>query len=1724
VFWTRADRLRDDLLAAGNPPARGGGGGVVPLRYPQARPTERGLVGVAIRALAVLGVDLPRHAVRWAAQRVERRLDGEPGLHRIGADGTLRREQPVAGGEPVLILLHGTASSTRNAFSRLIAAPGQDSPWRQLHGRYGGRVFGFEHRTLTESPLDNALALLEALPKAGAPPLHLVSHSRGGLIGELLCFGGRSPAFPEELLAAARVDDDERAKLERLDGLLGRLRPIERFVRVACPARGTTLASGRLDVYFSILVQLLEATHPIAGAVGELLAAVVKERTQPDSLPGLAAQMPTSSLIRALHAAPPLDSDLTVIAGDADGPLEGLADLFFRCDNDLVVDTGSMYGGAPRRRSRGYLAKGREVHHCRYFGRAETVAKMVDGLLRGEDEDAGCSTARAVATPVVRRGAACAAAEATDRPAVVLVPGAMGSHLAVVGEEGRERVWLDLGSLMRGGFDGLADPSDARRTVVADGLLDPGDGLFAAFLRRSGHHVLPYAYDWRRPLEEAAAGLAELLDERLEKSGRPVRIVAHSSGGLVARMLIATEPESWARTVARGGRLVQLGTPHRGTFAVPSLLCGDDALVRKLALVDPERGEHGWRRAFARFPGLVALAPQTADGRFFERRAWRELRRRLRPGAPDDDASLPADELLAAARESIETLTGVDLSRHPVAYVAGHAERTPALLPDGVVGETRRGDGRVSWEEGIPEGVPTWYLDAPHGRLLDHPPAFDGLLELVVDGATRRLSRSEPAARRRRSRPATAAPAPGSPFPGEAELAASVFPSEGSLAAAALGDEERSPIERTAAEAPPCEVCVVHGDLAYTEHPVMVGHYVGDPLLSAEAALDRRLDGALSARNLLGLYPGEIPSHEVILRRGADDGGPQGALVVGLGEVGTLTAGGLTRTVEEAVVRYGQTWRERPENGDGGGDHGGGSLGLSSLLIGSGTAGLPIEQSIASILLGVRLANQRLRQLAAGACSPVAVERLELIEIYEDRALQALHVLRAMSGEVFGELVVSPDLVRADGGHRRASPIEPGGWWLPVTICAAEEGEDVLEVVADERRARVKPEKVQLQPELIARLLEHPIETASPAHRRVAEALFELLLPLPFKERVAERHKMLLVVDETAARYPWELLVDRLAKSGRPVGADAGLVRQLRLDRVRHDVCHPERRAALVIGDPPSSLPGLPGARDEAVRVADLLARRGWTVERQIRGDDESEKGPGKSEIDPASIAAETMTADPRILHLAGHGLYDPDHPTHTGMVIGCDGDEESPTYVLLSAAEIAQMRLVPELVFVNCCSLGRIESTPPHLLAANLATELIASGVRAVVAAGWSVDDAAAALFAETFYDRLLAGRTFGDAVYEARKQTYEAHPDSNTWAAYQCYGDPGFRLPDSAGREEREAAPTIDPVDPAEVAADLHNLHARAKHERASDQTAALARELERIEDLLRARGWQGRAEMHVGLARAWAEIGELDRGILHYETARSIPSAAVSVGDLEQLANLRARRAAERAAEAEDAESRARAQEEIRHSIAELETLGRLAESKERSALLGSAHRRLAQVLALGSDDEPALRDALERTAKHYGDAAAQAPDDPYPLINALFAVVVLGGPWDPPPRGKLRGLPLARRETFRRELHDLLDRLATAPRRKFWDHCYAADTALLEALHEDRLAADLQRLTASYRDLFRGYGSPREHASVIDHLSFLVRQLRRRGVDDAVVAGRADGIAAMLAAVRGGGGSV
>lgn len=279
--------------------------------------------------------------------------------------------------------------------------------------------------------------------------------------------------------------------------------------------------------------------------------------------------------------------------------------------------------------------------------------------------------------------------------------------------------------------------------------------------------------------------------------------------------------------------------------------------------------------------------------------------------------------------------------------------------------------------------------------------------------------------------------------------------------------------------------------------------------------------------------------------------------------------------------------------------------------------------------------------------------------------------------------------------------------------------------------------------------------------------LFELLLPKAFKELFERQLTLLLVLDSETARYPWELLT---SPSGlQPFVLEKGLIRQSQTALTLPQVQMTTDLSALIIGDPLSNFSALPGASREAEAVATILSQ--YFGAARIT----AHIGP---QNDATTIITTLFAREYNILHLTGHGTYLPDEPTPSGLVLNND--------LRLTATELRQLRTIPNLVFINFCHLGQLDSQSrqlqlwePHRMAASFAEELIGMGVKAVVVAGWAVDDAAALTFAEAFYNEFLSGHTFGESVLRARQLVREHHRDVNTWAAYQCYGDPNFTLP---------------------------------------------------------------------------------------------------------------------------------------------------------------------------------------------------------------------------------------------------------------------------------------------------------------------------------------------------------
>ncbi|HZF79774.1 MAG TPA: hypothetical protein VEZ89_08280, partial [Rubrivivax sp.] len=565
----------------------------------QAAPTRaRGFLGhVLLQAFEVItgvgGELIKDKAVDFVASKVVAKVDGQvdAGVYALqpeslsalkGSPHKLAQVPSAAkpDSEPLLVLIHGTFVDTASTFGKLWALHSQRVA--MLFSTYGGRVYALDHPTVGATPIANALTLVNALPDGAR--LHLATHSRGGLVAEVLArIAGQQGVLGSEELAHFE-GPAHAAHLRELKQLAAAVRAkgirVDRVVRVACPARGTLLASKRLDAYLSVLKWGIELTGvPVLPSLVDFLSEVARRRANPEDLPGLASMIPDSPLLNWLNSAEePIAGELRVVAGDLQGDsVMGwvktlLSDAYYWTDNDIVVHTRSMYGGAPRAGGASFLLdQGGKSTHFNYFANERTAGAVVAGLVQaapagfrpiGPLSWAGQDSSGLRGARVARdREAGQAPAE---RPAVFVLPGILGSHLRA----GDKRIWLSL--RLVGGLDKLKYTPGADGSVLPDGPVgiiydDLIDHLTAS------HEVIPFGFDWRRPIEEEARRLADAVDAALDArsaTGQPVRLLAHSMGGVLARTMQLERPQTWARLMRHeDARLLMLGTPNGGSWA-----------------------------------------------------------------------------------------------------------------------------------------------------------------------------------------------------------------------------------------------------------------------------------------------------------------------------------------------------------------------------------------------------------------------------------------------------------------------------------------------------------------------------------------------------------------------------------------------------------------------------------------------------------------------------------------------------------------------------------------------------------------------------------------------------------------------------------------------------------------------------------------------------------------------------------------------------------------------------------------------------------------------------------------------------------------------------------------------------------------------------------------------------------------------------------------------------
>lgn len=1563
---------------------------------------ERGFADVVLQTINVFAkkvVDDKVHEVikGLAADLEKKQLENQSGLYRIDDRFALQKFDAVPTDKPYLLFLHGTNSSTRGSFAELAQQQrGATTVWAQLKQLYGQNTIALQHETLTKSPLQNVLDLVKGLPDSAI--LHLVSHSRGGLIGDILSRFCNSNVNKEQrgfdaneikyLQEAGRTND-----VDCINAIAAELNNkkiiVQKFIRVACPAAGTILTSKRLDNLFNITLNLIGlgagiGVSPVYLAFKNLIAAVAGSKDSLDALPGLEAMNPDSPFIKALNSPGTnitVDNPLVVISGNCKAGLNLKAlliiasKLFYFTNNDLVVNTLSMYAGSKRGDNLTYLFdEATNVDHFHYFANEKTSNALLAALRNdGDLLTAGFKSQTQQQLEAYGRGILLnpqggelfSDTVSGKKPIAVLLPGIMGSNLYCNGE----RIWIDYGRFLLGDLKKLkyAPGEDG---IEAKSIVSTSYKKLYDYLSPS-YDVVTFAYDWRQSLTQSAAKFNDTIKKLLTYS-QPIKIIGHSMGGVLVRDFIVNHSDTWKRlNGSKDFRLLFLGAPLGGSFRIPAVMFGQDSIINLLSKIDIFHTKKDLLEFFSQMPGLWDLLPMAQDAandftNFTSDGVWEKMAAVMEAGWPLPKMTNDGDSFSTYRKAALAN----EIDYANTVYIAGKDKATPCgyridTLSDGsrelVFLSTAEGDQSVTWESGIPKKLiekgAVYYVNVSHGALAAEPSIFDGVADILKNGYTNLLSKTRPAVR---SEEKTFR----APLPQTFDL------SKAGVTRGLLGLEENdvkpatAPVKQT-----PVLVSVRNGDLRYASFPVMAGHFWGDGILYAEKQIDETLNKALSIRHRLGIYPGALNTNTVVLR---GEGGGKGAIIVGLDSFGALTSFQLTQTIEQGVAKYlleansrSAFLKEAPQT----------TMGISTVLIGSGYGGLSIENSVRAIVQGVQNANAKIDSVNTGRMK--MIEQIEFVELYEDRALSCFYAVSKMekSGDATFNVSLDKSGLKTLFGAKKRIPAEISeGWWQRIGVrlnddkttvdAAAKKSDDdvrvrCLEFSLSTGGAREEKRNVYISPAGLDTMINDSADKKQWTPQ-LAKTLFELLVPPDFKEQLKKQCNINWIVDKFTARYPWELLQDKVAEA-KPLSINGAMIRQLATEQYRLHINAVTADNALVVGDP--DLQGfvtqLPGAKAEGEMVSELLRQHEFDTTTIIRGSS-------------PQILKALYSADYKIIHLAGHGLFDTKDPLWSGMAIG--------KKEFLSTFHIYQMSTVPELVFVNCCYLGKMESIAEeyysnrYKLAANIGTQLIENGVRAVVVAGWEVDDAAALEFTRKFYEYMFANYNFGTAVQEARRSIYEKYGNANnTWGAYQAYGDPFYRFRDNV-TQQKSYAPSFAITEEAEM--ELYNLrndlktpkYTQKEHE---DRLAAISKAVDDA-GLRQA----GITELE---ALIYADMYAYDRAIKKFEDLLMEEKAAFSVSTLEKYCNVRMKKYVYELLEEKVQDD---AVQKIGDVIRDLNNLLLVGKTAERYNLLGSAYKRKAIL------DEAAQKRSDYATSAYYyqtADAAKNASNPAYSLIN-------------------------------------------------------------------------------------------------------------------------------------------
>lgn len=384
--------LADDNQVA--PPATRGTGAVKRFRIPRApapkatgeQAQTRGLVGmVGKKLLKVLVYPVTDVLVGHAIDLFAEKWEGKKrpyGLRLMTPDNYASPDAPqltaddwksLSSGK-ALLMIHGTFSTAHGAFSGL-----ERKDMEELNATYGGRVFAFNHHSVSHNPARNIKELAARIPAGVSLDIDIVCHSRGGLVARELAERGSTYGLTSDRLNVGRV------------------------VFVGAANAGTLLAQP--DHMVSMIDRLTSVSNLIPTSfVSELLDGLITVikvigHGGLKSLDGLASMNPDGPYLKEFASLPKCGATYYAITADFDAnaqestaPLTSLVKdalmdkIFKNAANDLVVPTEGVFApnGSPSFPIdvvyRLEMPKTTGVVHTTYFASPDARKKMKEWL------------------------------------------------------------------------------------------------------------------------------------------------------------------------------------------------------------------------------------------------------------------------------------------------------------------------------------------------------------------------------------------------------------------------------------------------------------------------------------------------------------------------------------------------------------------------------------------------------------------------------------------------------------------------------------------------------------------------------------------------------------------------------------------------------------------------------------------------------------------------------------------------------------------------------------------------------------------------------------------------------------------------------------------------------------------------------------------------------------------------------------------------------------------------------------------------------------------------------------------------------------------------------------------------------------------------------------------------------------------------------------------------